>query len=98
MAGKKSDLDALLSNESAPPPIQRGQGMRLSTAAPTTPATRTNENAAPPRRVKRVNRGYMLREDLIKACKQLALDEDRNLYEVMEDALEQYVARHQARA
>jgi hypothetical protein len=42
---------------------------------------------------KRVNRGYMLREDLIKAFKRLAVDEDRKLYEVMEEALEQYLAR-----
>ncbi len=45
---------------------------------------------------KRINRGYKLREDLVKACKRIALDEDRNLYEVMEEALEEYVKRRQA--
>lgn len=45
--------------------------------------------------VKRVNRGYKLREDLIKACKHIALDEDRTLYEVMEEALAEYIARKQ---
>lgn len=46
-----------------------------------------------PVRHKRVNRGYKLREDLIKACKRIALEEDRKLYEVMEEALAQYVAQ-----
>lgn len=41
----------------------------------------------------RVNRGYKLREDLIKACKRVALEENRNLYEVMEQALEEYLDR-----
>jgi hypothetical protein len=46
--------------------------------------------------IKRVNRGYKLREDLIKACKHIALDQERKLYEVMEDALAEYVKRHQS--
>ncbi len=41
----------------------------------------------------RVNRGYKLREDLIKACKRIALEENRRLYKVMEQALEEYVER-----
>jgi hypothetical protein len=44
---------------------------------------------------KRINRGYQLREDLVKALKRIALDEDRNLYDVMEEAFEQYLARRQ---
>jgi hypothetical protein len=52
--------------------------------------------ALPPHRseVVRVNRGYKLREDLVKACKRLALDTDRNLYEVMEEALREHLRRH----
>jgi len=46
-----------------------------------------------PVRHKRVNRGYKIREDLIKACKRIALEEERKLYEVMEEALAQYVAQ-----
>ncbi len=41
---------------------------------------------------KRVNRGYKLREDLIKGCKRIAVEEDRKLYEVMEEALSRYLA------
>lgn len=39
----------------------------------------------------RTKRGYALRDDLVKACKQIALDEDRTLYEVMEEALEKFL-------
>lgn len=44
---------------------------------------------------KRVNRGYMLREDLILDCKRIALEDRRKLYEVMEEALAQYIARRE---
>jgi hypothetical protein len=39
----------------------------------------------------RINRGYMLREDYIKALKRLAVEEDKSLYEVMEEAFEAYL-------
>jgi hypothetical protein len=47
--------------------------------------------------VKRINRGYMLREDLIKALKKLAVDTDKKLYEVMEEAIEEYLERHKSK-
>jgi hypothetical protein len=56
-------------------------------------SAKTRSSADLPMRHKRVNRGYKLREDLIKACKRIALEEDRKLYEVMEEALAQYVAQ-----
>jgi hypothetical protein len=42
---------------------------------------------------KRINRGYMLREDLVKEFKLIAVREDRNMYEVMEQALQEYLER-----
>ena len=39
----------------------------------------------------RVNRGYALREDLVIACKRMAIDQHRNLYEIMEEALSEYL-------
>lgn len=42
---------------------------------------------------KRVNRGYALREDLIREYKVLAAKDGRKLYEVMEEALEEYLER-----
>ena len=44
---------------------------------------------------KRVNRGYALNEDLIFKCKRIALEEKRKLYEVMNDALAEYIERHE---
>ena len=103
MTGKR-DLTALLGNEAAKPALRRGQGMRLSTDVPNedderhSAQTHESENALSHQRTSaknepvRVNRGYKLREDLIKACKRIALEEDRHLYEVMEEALEAYLA------
>lgn len=76
--------------------------MRLSTEAPAEPATPTPPPAAAttvvvvPAGPRRVNRGYALREDLIKALKRIALEEDRPLYTVMEEAIEAYLARYHA--
>jgi predicted GIY-YIG superfamily endonuclease len=42
----------------------------------------------------RVNRGYALREDLIIACKRLAIEQHRNLYEIMEEAFSEYLERN----
>lgn len=40
---------------------------------------------------KRTKIGYGLRDDFVKDFKQIALDEDRKIYEVMEAALEAYI-------
>lgn len=105
MASRR-DLSALLGAESAKPALRRGQGMRLSTdgadGGEREKDTQTHEyeNALSHQRTSataeplRVNRGYKLREDLIKACKRIALKEDRHLYEVMEEALAAYLAEH----
>jgi hypothetical protein len=107
--GKKGNpLDDLLSKDIPQGPLRRGAGFQLSTeeatvASPASPPKEepqashyrtiapTEEKEPMP---KRVNRGYKLREDLIKKCKRIALDEDRNLYEIMEEALELYLASH----
>lgn len=44
----------------------------------------------------RVNRGYKLREDLIKECKRIAIDDDKHLYDVMEEALTEYIERRRS--
>lgn len=97
MASKKQ-LEALLATTEAKPTIRRGQGMRLSTDEATHERKNARSHDRTDARPKRVNRGYKLREDLIKACKRIALEQDRALYEVMEEALEQYLARNRANA
>ena len=44
----------------------------------------------------RVNRGYKLREDVIKDLKNLATNSNKKLYEVMEEALLEYLKKHKA--
>lgn len=66
---------------------------RTKAKSPNRTNAKVRNRADIPVRHKRVNRGYMLREDLIKACKQIALDENRKLYEVMEEALAQYLTK-----
>jgi hypothetical protein len=101
----KRKLTELLSESEQSPAIKRGQGLRLSTEVSAPPTSDPKEGAishdrtiapANAKAVTRVNRGYKLREDLIKACKRLALETDRPLYEVMEAALIEYLERHGA--
>jgi hypothetical protein len=70
-------------------PIQRGKPLELSTEV----SAETHHRTIAPseQKYKRVNRGYKLREDLIKACKLRALEQDKMLYEVMEEALTAYL-------
>ncbi len=96
----KNRLEEGLSSTGGKPVIRRPQGLRLSTEEPVVepdraPAeTQKRSSAKSQDGPKRVNRGYMLREDLIIACKRVALNDGRKLYEVMEDALTQYLSRH----
>ncbi len=82
MAKNEEKLTGMLGSA----PIRKGKGLQLSTDA----KTRNRINA---QSHERVNRGYKLREDLIDGCKQIALNQHRKLYEVMEDALSEYLER-----
>lgn len=44
----------------------------------------------------RINRGYKLREDIIKDLKKLATDSNKKLYEVMEEAMLDYLKKHRS--
>ncbi len=106
MAGKKS-LDEVLSGELPTPIIRRGHGVRLSTDSeegeqsmqPQEIEKSRNLEIEKPRmqgarsKVKRIKPGYELREDLIKACKRIAFEEERHIYEVIEEAIEEYLKR-----
>ena len=90
----RNDLAARLGT----PP--RGPGFTLSTTAPVEPPVveAESQNAEVPKRKKaaqpiRSNRGISVRDDLIYECKRLALDNKRKLYEVLEEALTEYLQR-----
>jgi hypothetical protein len=102
MADKRQDLARNLAG------IQRGPGFRLSTDAPPaepppapSPAAevpphpdaevQNRKKAAP---AARVNRGVTVREDLMWELKALALQQRRKLYEVLDEALVEYLRRH----
>jgi hypothetical protein len=100
---RADDLNRLLGGEDTPPPpIRRGRGVALSTdAAPPAEAAQSQnrkiaqsqnrtDQAEPA--VVRINRGYALREDLVRACKVAAIEDGKKLYQIMEAALEQYLA------
>ena len=99
MADKRQDLARNLAG------IQRGPGFRLSTEAPPAeappPAAEVPDHppAVAPTRPKaapttRVNRGVTVREDLMWELKALALQQRRKLYEVLDEALVEYLRRH----
>lgn len=45
----------------------------------------------------RKSQGFKLRTSLIKSLKRIALEEDRHLYDIMEEALSEYIERHRRR-
>jgi undecaprenyl pyrophosphate synthase len=110
MPAKRNVAD-LLDDAPHRTPLRRGRGFQLSTettaeaqspSEESSPSVSRNRNieksrnretvSAKPRRIKR---GYELREDLVRACKMIAAQEDRKIYEVMEEALEQYLEQRQ---
>ncbi len=101
MAAKRSLADALKSQQPARP-IQRGEGFKLSTHTQDegeqgevrqegTSAQEHNGTKAP--QVLRPSKGQRIRTDLLREVKRIAFEDERKDYEVLEDALEQYVAR-----
>ena len=108
MAGKRNVAD-LLDGTGNRTPIRRGRGFQLSTEKAAeeqrtneeaSPSVSRNQEIEKSRnresvveKPRRIKRGYELREDLVKAFKVTAAEEGRKIYEVMEEALEQYLER-----
>jgi hypothetical protein len=44
--------------------------------------------------VARVKTNYEIRQDYVRALKRIAVDEERKIYEVIEDAIAEYLERH----
>jgi len=95
----KDKLNNLLNNQPPKPEIRRGVGYKLSTDenAQTQESEITlshNNTSVKPITPERVTRGYRFREDLIDTYKMRALKTKRKLYQVMEEALEEYLVNH----
>jgi hypothetical protein len=80
-------------------PIKRGKGFSLSTdsgqqeSALVHKSTSAQVHPSPTKTV-RPSKGFKLRTDVADACKFLAAREKRKLYEVMEEALIEYLQKH----
>ncbi len=107
MPGRKDMNELLATTPSKRPDLRRGPGYRLSTEAEEAPPApeavssgnlenqkSTSEPQEPT--VVRVKLGYKVREDLLKQIKRVAFDDDRFVYEIMEDAFEAYLAARAA--
>ncbi len=103
MADKKK-LGEMLPDEPVKPIIRRGQGIRFSTDTPlASPVDQlaNDEEIEKSRKVEkektikveREKPGYAIRKDLLLAAKRLAVDEDRFNYDVIEEALEEYLKK-----
>jgi hypothetical protein len=108
MADNKKRLSEMI-DEPKEPKLRRGAGFHLSTEpeqgkeamhqdiekSRNGEIEKSRSLQPAPVKVKRIKPGYELREDLIKAFKRIAFDEERYIYEVIEEAMEQYIQRRQ---
>ncbi len=107
MPGRKDMNDLLAATPQKRPDLRRGPGYRLSTEAEEAPPAsevvpsgnlenQKSTNEPKENAVVRVKLGYKVREDLLKQIKRVAFDDDRFVYEIMEDAFEAYLATRAA--
>lgn len=54
-------------------------------------ALSTQEGKKKPVAPERIKPGYSIRKDLIRECKRIAFEEDRNIYEIIEEGLEMVI-------
>jgi hypothetical protein len=68
------------------------QQKQIEQSALTTPILRVPPaREIPTQRVQRIKPGYSLRKDLLRECKRIAFEEDRNIYEIIEEGLEMVI-------
>ena len=108
---KRDALNELLNKKPDVGALRRGKGLTLSIEQEQPPrfpsqgtqpgnewSAKTHKRTIAPasgEKPLRVNRGYKLREDIIKRCKALAVDNGVPLYTIMENALLDYLKGHE---
>ncbi len=107
----KRDLGAALGRNLPKQDIQRGAPFHLSPALEQDaaalnslhpPALAEDHTSAQVHKsaetavIKRTSQGQRLRVDLMREMKRIAFEDERKLYEVMEEAMEQYIERRRA--
>ena len=72
--------------------IVKTQQKQIEQAVSTVPTPTTpHVTPVPTQTVERIKPGYSLRKDLIRECKRIAFDEERNIYEIIEEGLEMVI-------
>jgi len=94
----KSNLNDLLDKKPMGN-IKRGKGVQLSTEQPQEPlksALVHKSTSAPVSEKKNIrpSKGYKIRLDIARACQTFAAEKDRPLYEIMEEALLEYLQKY----
>lgn len=107
----KRDLGAALGRNLPKQDIQRGPPFHLSpnqeqdvaaTNSPQPSAMAEDRTSAQVHKsaevavIKRISQGQRLRVDLMREMKRIAFEDERKLYEVIEEAMEQYIERRRA--
>ena len=73
--------------------IVKTQQKQIEQTIPTIPTTLTRPiTTIPTQTVERIKPGYSLRKDLLRECKRIAFEEDRNIYEIIEEGLEMVIS------
>jgi hypothetical protein len=72
--------------------IVKTQQKELEQAVLTAPTLTTPPiKLIPTQTVERIKPGYSLRKDLLRECKRIAFDEERNIYEIIEEGLQMVI-------
>jgi hypothetical protein len=92
---RKKLSEAIGNLEPEVPELRRGEGVRLSVEETPSPQEAVSTRGALKDDVPvRIKPGYTLRKDLIRVCKQIALETEKKVYQVMEEALEEYIEHY----
>jgi hypothetical protein len=67
------------------------QHLEQTPAIEPTLSTPVAPQKVPTQGVERIKPGYSLRKDLLRECKRIAFEEDRNIYEIIEEGLEMVI-------
>ena len=73
--------------------IIKAQQQQIEQTQPTEPtfSTPVAPQLVPTQGIERIKPGYSIRKDLLRECKRIAFEEDRNIYEIIEEGLEMVI-------
>ncbi len=101
MPSSKQKLDDLLGTGNKTTGIKRGRGVVLSTEQPvqvepskSALVHKSTSALQPEQKNIRPSKGFKIRTDIAHECKSLAVEKGRPLYEIMEEALLEYLQKN----